>query len=62
MHLMLQKKSKVLMLSLDKEGIQLLALTIILLSTKTKQIPLVAEGVFDKTKLKIFLGLAWLTI
>ena len=59
---MLQKKSKALMLSLDREGIQLLALTIILLSTKTKQTPLVGEGVFDKTKLKIFLGLAWLTI
>ena len=62
MHLMLQKKSKVLMLSLDREGIQLLVLAIILLSTKTKQTPLVAEGAFDKTKLKIFLGLAWLTI
>ena len=62
MRLMLQKKSKALKLSLDREGIQLLALTIILLSTKTKQTPLVDEGVFDKTKLKIFLGLAWLII
>ena len=51
---MLQKKSKALMLSLDREGIQLLALTTILLSTKTKQTPLVGEGVFNKTKLKIF--------
>ena len=56
MHLMLQKKSKVLMLSLDREGIQLLVLAIILLSTKTKQIPLVDEGAFDKTKLKKFFG------
>ena len=62
MRLMLQKKSKALKLSLDREGIQLLVLTTILLLTKTKQIPLVDEEVFDKTKLKIFLGLAWLTI
>ena len=54
MHLMLQKKSKVLKLSLDREGIQLLVLTTILLLTKTKQIPLVDEEVFDKTKLKFF--------
>ena len=54
MHLMLQKKSKALRLSLDREGIQLLALTIILLLTKTKQTPLVGEGVFDKTKLNFF--------
>ena len=44
------------MLSLDREGIQLLVLAIILLSTKTKQTPLVAEGAFDKTKLKKFFG------
>ena len=56
MHLMLQKKSKALKLSLDREGIQLLALTIILLLTKTKQTPLVDEGVFDKTRLKNFFG------
>ena len=51
---MLQKKSKALKLSLDREGIQLLAPIIILLSTKTKQIPSVDEEVFDKTKLKLF--------
>ena len=56
MHLMLQKKSKALKLSLDREGIQLLVLIIILLSTKTKQTPSVDEGVFDKTKLKNFFG------
>lgn len=44
------------MLSLDREGIQLLVLATILLSTKTKQIPLVDEGAFDKTKLKKFFG------
>ena len=44
------------MLSLDREGIQLLVLAIILLSTKTKQIPLVDEGAFDKNKLKKFFG------
>ena len=53
---MLQKKSKALKLSLDREGIQLLASTTILLSTKTKQTPLVDEGAFDKTKLKKFFG------
>ena len=54
MHLMLQKKSKALKLSLDREGIQLLILTIILLLTKTKQAPLVGEGVFDKLNSKFF--------
>lgn len=44
------------MLSLDREGIQLLVLAIILLSTKTKRTPLVDEGAFDKTKLKKFFG------
>ena len=53
---MLQKKSKALKLSLDREGIQLLTLTIILLLTKTKQILSVDEGAFDKTKLKKFFG------
>ena len=53
---MLQKKSKALKPSLDREGIQLLASTTILLSTKTKQIPLVAEGAFNTPKLKNFFG------
>ena len=44
------------MLSLNREGIQLLVLTKILLLTKTKQTPSVDEGAFDKTKLKIFFG------
>ena len=56
MHLMLQKKSKALKLSLDREDIQLLASTTILLLTKAKRTPLVDEGVFDKTKLKKFFG------
>lgn len=44
------------MLSLNREGTQSLALTTILLSTKTKQIPSADEEVFDKTKLKKFFG------
>ena len=56
MHLMLQKKSKALKLFLDKEDIQLLVLTTILLLIKTKQTPSVVEGAFDKTKLKKFFG------
>ena len=56
MHLMLQKKSKALKLSLDREGIQLLVLTIILLSTKTKQTPSVDEGASNTPKLKKFFG------